>query len=182
MQRQKAFQNQVVLEKDELPTHYYNVLADMPVPLAPPKGDMSILPKIFPKALLELEMSRERNPKIPEEVRELYSKVGRPTPLYRAKRLEEALNTPAKIFFKREDVSLTGSHKLNTAIPQAYYIAQEGFKKVTTETGAGQWGSALALASAPKPCTTRLLSSKTNPSTRDSEAIYRTQPNSSFFS
>ncbi len=139
--------NEIVLNKDDIPEKFYNILADLPEPLPAPMGDLSILPKIFAKELLGQEMSAERYIKIPEEVRELYSKVGRPTPLYRATRLEKALKTPAKIFYKREDVSFTGSHKLNTAIAQAYYIAKEGFENVATETGAGQWGSALALAS-----------------------------------
>ncbi len=140
-------ENEIVLEKEEIPKQYYNILADLPKPLPPPKGDLGILPKIFAKELLKQEMSKERFIKIPKEVREAYSKIGRPSPLYRAKGLEKALGTPAKIFYKREDVSFTGSHKPNTAIAQAYYIAKEGFENVTTETGAGQWGSALSLAS-----------------------------------
>lgn len=135
-----------MLEKDEIPTHYYNVVADLPFELAPPKGDMSVMGKIFSKSILEQEMSKERYIKIPEEVRELYAKTGRPTPLQRAENLEKAIGTNCKIYFKREDTNVTGSHKSNTAFPQAYYIAKDGYKKVTTETGAGQWGTALALA------------------------------------
>ncbi len=137
-----------MLEKDEIPTHYYNVLADLPFELEPPKENLETLAKIFPKSILEQEMSKERFIKIPEEVRELYAKTGRPTPLQRADKLEKALGTNCKIFFKREDTNVTGSHKSNTAFAQAYYIAKDGYKKVTTETGAGQWGSALALACA----------------------------------
>lgn len=141
--------NEVVLGKEEIPKYFYNILPDLPIELPPPRGEgVKILGKIFPKALLEQEMSTERYIRIPDEVRELYSKNGRPTPLYRATGLEKALNTPAKIFYKREDVNLSGSHKLNTAIAQAYYIKKEGFKKVVTETGAGQWGTALSIASA----------------------------------
>jgi len=143
----KNMENEIVLGKEDIPKQYYNVLADLPEPLPPPKGNLELLPKIFAKGLLEQEMSGERYVQIPEEVREIYSRIGRPTPLCRAKKLEEALGTPAKIYYKREDVSFTGSHKPNTAIAQAYYIAKEGFENVTTETGAGQWGSALGMAS-----------------------------------
>ena len=137
-----------MLEKDEMPTHYYNVLADLPFQLDPPQKNLETLGKIFPKSILEQEMTTERFVKIPDEVRELYAKTGRPTPLQRASKLESAIGTNCKIYFKREDTNVTGSHKSNTAFPQAYYIAKDGFKKVTTETGAGQWGSALALACA----------------------------------
>jgi tryptophan synthase beta chain len=135
-----------MLEKDEMPTHYYNVLADLPFQLEPPKENLEILGKIFSKSILEQEMTSERFIKIPDEVRELYAKTGRPTPLQRADSLEKAIGTNCKIFFKREDTNVTGSHKSNTAFAQAYYIAKDGYKKVTTETGAGQWGSALSLA------------------------------------
>lgn len=135
-----------MLDKDEIPTHYYNMLADLPFKLAPPAGDLSILPKIFPKEILRQEMTDERFVAIPEKVRELYALNGRPTPLQRAEKLEKALETSCKIYFKREDTNTSGSHKQNTAFPQAYYIAQEGYTHVATETGAGQWGSALALA------------------------------------
>ena len=136
----------ITLEKHEIPTHYYNVLADLPFELEPPTGDLSVLGKIFPKEILKQEMSKERFTKIPEEVRELYALNGRPTPLQRARKLEKAIGTSCKIYFKREDTNTTGSHKSNTAFPQAYYAKQEGYKNITTETGAGQWGSALALA------------------------------------
>jgi tryptophan synthase beta chain len=136
----------IMLEKDEIPTHYYNVLADLPFQLDPPQGDLSVLGKIFPKEILKQEMSNERYIEIPKEVREIYAKIGRVTPLQRADNLEKALKTNCKIFFKREDTTLQGSHKINTALAQAYYIKQAGYKNVTTETGAGQWGSALSLA------------------------------------
>ncbi|MFA6269218.1 MAG: TrpB-like pyridoxal phosphate-dependent enzyme [archaeon] len=135
-----------MLEKDEIPTHFYNVLADLPFRLPPPQGDLSVLGKIFPKEILKQEMSTERYIEIPEEVRELYALTGRPTPLQRAEKLEKALGTSCKIYFKREDTNVSGSHKSNTAFAQAYYAKKEGFKSITTETGAGQWGSALALA------------------------------------
>lgn len=135
-----------MLEKNEIPTHYYNVLADLPFEFPAPQGDLAILGKIFPSEILQQEMSSERYIKIPHEVREIYAKIGRATPLQRADNLEKALGTNCKIFFKREDTTLQGSHKINTALAQAYYIKKAGFKNVTTETGAGQWGSALSLA------------------------------------
>ncbi len=144
----------VVMGVDDIPKRWYNILPDLPEPLAPPmKGDKDLsmapdeLVKIFPKALLQQEMSMDRYIDIPDEVREKYILLGRPSPLQRAFNLEKLLNTPAKIYFKREDLSPAGSHKANTAVPQAYYNMKEGIEKLTTETGAGQWGSALALAS-----------------------------------
>ena len=142
----------VVLSEKELPTHWYNVQADLPAPLPPvihpgtkqPIGPQDLAP-LFPMALIAQEVSQERAIEIPEEVREVY-RVWRPTPLYRAHRLERALGTPARIYYKHEGVSPAGSHKPNTAVAQAYYNRQEGVKRLTTETGAGQWGSALALA------------------------------------
>ncbi len=140
--------------EDILPDKWYNILPDLPEPLPPPrKPDGSIVtPKdlepIFPRALIEQEMSTERWIPIPEEVRRIYLEMGRPTPLFRARRLEEALDTPAKIYYKYEGVLPTGSHKINTALAQAYYNKLEGTRRLTTETGAGQWGSALALAGA----------------------------------
>lgn len=126
-------------------------MADLPV--EPPMPDqteegkqLENLPKIFSRGVLEQEMSSDRWIEIPKEVRDVYRKIGRPSPLFRAKGLEEHLDTPAKIFYKREDLSPTGSHKLNTAIAQAYYAKKDGAERLTTETGAGQWGSALALA------------------------------------
>jgi tryptophan synthase beta chain len=145
----------VVLNPDELPTKWYNILADLPAPLPPPlhpltkepAGPPDLIP-LFPVALLQQEMSPERYIPIPEELQEAYRRLGRPSPLYRAKRLEEYLDTPAKIYYKREDLSPTGSHKPNTAIAQAYFAMKEGVERITTETGAGQWGSALSLACA----------------------------------
>ncbi len=137
-----------------LPEYWYNILPDLPEPLPPPRRpDGSIVsPKdlepIFPRALIEQEMSNERWIRIPEELRRIYLEMGRPTPLIRARRLEEALDTPARIYYKYEGVLPTGSHKINTALAQAYYNRMEGVKRLTTETGAGQWGSALALAGA----------------------------------
>lgn len=139
--------NKVTLGPKEIPKEFYNVLPDLPKPLPKPKENLDVLQKIFPKSLLKQEESKEKFIEIPREVREIYSRIGRPTPLYRARELEKELETPAKIYYKREDVSFTGSHKTNTAIAQAYYIAKDGYEKMTTETGAGQWGSALSLAS-----------------------------------
>jgi tryptophan synthase beta chain len=141
-----------LLEEDQIPRFWYNINADLPVPLAPvlhpgtqqPVGPDDLAP-IFPRAVIEQEMSTEREIEIPYEVREVY-RQWRPSPLYRARRLEKALNTPAKIYYKYEGVSPAGSHKPNTAIPQAFYNKIEGVKRITTETGAGQWGSSLALA------------------------------------
>lgn len=142
----------IELSSDEVPKKWYNINADLPVELPAPKNSegkdqISTLPDIFVEECLNQEFSTERYITIPKEVRELYQRIGRPTPLYRAKGLEEKLNTPAKIYYKREDTSPTGSHKLNSAIAQAYYAKKQGVERVTTETGAGQWGTALALAS-----------------------------------
>lgn len=142
------------LNGGDLPRAWYNILADLPEPLAPPLDprtqaplmDPAPLLRLFPKALVEQEMTAAREVPIPEPVLELYERY-RPSPLFRARGLEEALDTPAHIYYKYEGVSPTGSHKPNTAIPQAYYNAQEGVETLITETGAGQWGSALALAS-----------------------------------
>ncbi|PSN91620.1 TrpB-like pyridoxal-phosphate dependent enzyme, partial [Candidatus Marsarchaeota G1 archaeon OSP_B] len=143
------------LSQDEIPTSWYNIQADLPEPLPPPLDPKTLKPvspeplfRIFAKELVLQEVSRERFIKIPDEVLEAYKTIPRPTPLIRAKRLEEALGTPARIYFKWEGVSPAGSHKPNTAIPQAYYNAKQGTKRVVTETGAGQWGSALAMACA----------------------------------
>lgn len=141
----------ILLKESEMPTHWYNVIADMPNPPAPPLGPdgnpvgPDALAAIFPEALIQQEMSGERWIKIPDEVREVL-RLWRPSPLYRAHRLERMLNTPAKIFYKNESVSPAGSHKPNTAVAQAYYNKEAGIKKLTTETGAGQWGCSLALA------------------------------------
>lgn len=139
------------LTPDDVPKNWYNILADLPVELPKPKNSegknqIADLEKAFTKAALEQEFATERYIKIPREVRDLYMEMGRPSPLMRARRLEEKLNTPAKIYFKREDTSPTGSHKLNSAIPQVYFAKKEGIEKLTTETGAGQWGTALSLA------------------------------------
>jgi tryptophan synthase beta chain len=134
-----------------MPTHWYNVIADMPNPPSPPLGPDGnpVTPEqmgaIFPGAILEQEMSGERWIEIPEEVREIYG-LWRPAPLCRATRLEKMLGTPAKIFYKYEGVSPAGSHKPNTAVPQAYYNRQAGIRRITTETGAGQWGSSMSFA------------------------------------
>jgi pyridoxal-phosphate dependent TrpB-like enzyme len=141
----------VYLEESEMPTHWYNVVADMPNPPAPPLGPdgnpvtPEMMGAIFPMPILEQEMSNQRWIPIPDEVQKIY-RLWRPTPLCRARRLEEALGTPAKIFYKYEGVSPAGSHKPNTAVPQAYYNKLVGIKKITTETGAGQWGSSMAMA------------------------------------
>ena len=141
----------ILLKESDLPTHWYNVIADLPAPPAPPLGPdgnplgPEALQAIFPDALIEQEMSPERWIKIPDEIRDALD-MWRPCPLFRAHRLEQALGTPAKIYYKNEAVSPAGSHKPNTAIPQAWYNKQAGINRLTTETGAGQWGSALALA------------------------------------
>lgn len=142
----------VHLPHNEIPTAWYNVLADMPTPMPPPLNpgtgkplNPEELTPIFPRALIEQEMSGERWIPIPDEVREMY-KIWRPTPLVRATRLEKALKTNCRIYFKNESISPAGSHKLNTAIAQAYYNKQEGVRRITTETGAGQWGSSMAFA------------------------------------
>ncbi|HCX34925.1 MAG TPA: TrpB-like pyridoxal phosphate-dependent enzyme, partial [Rhodocyclaceae bacterium] len=141
----------VMLDESEIPTQWYNVAADMPNPPAPPLGPdgKPVSPEqmlaIFPGPLLEQEMSAARWIDIPEPVREVY-RLWRPTPLCRALRLEKALGTPAKIFYKYEGVSPAGSHKPNTSVPQAYFNKISGINRLSTETGAGQWGSALAFA------------------------------------
>ena len=141
----------ILLEEHEIPTHWYNVIADMPNPPDPylgPDGQPvppQALEAIFPPGIIEQEVSTERWIEIPEPVREAL-KLWRPAPLYRALRLEQILGTPAKIYFKYEGVSPPGSHKPNSAVAQAYYNQIAGIKRLTTETGAGQWGSSLALA------------------------------------
>ena len=140
-----------VLPQSEIPTHWYNVVADMPNAPTPPLGPdgkpatPEQMGAIFPMAILEQEMSTERWIPIPQPVREIY-RLWRPSPLVRAARLEEALGTPARIYYKNEGVSPAGSHKPNTAVAQAYYNKQAGIKRITTETGAGQWGCSMALA------------------------------------
>ncbi len=141
-----------LLPEDRIPTHWVNLMADLPGEPLPPlnpqtkePAEPELLLAIFPPALLQQEMSAEPDIEIPEEVRDAY-KLWRPTPLYRAHRLERALGTPAHIYYKYEGVSPSGSHKPNTAVPQAYENAQAGIRKLSTETGAGQWGSSLAFA------------------------------------
>jgi tryptophan synthase beta chain len=136
----------------EMPSHWYNLLADFPEPLPPPLHpgtkepvSMEMMTAIFPENLVRQEMSTERHIEIPQEVRDIYA-LWRPTPLLRAVRLEKALNTPAHIYYKYEGVNPVGSHKPNTAVPQAYYNKIAGTKRLATETGAGQWGSSLAFA------------------------------------
>jgi tryptophan synthase beta chain len=143
----------ILLDENQIPKQWYNITPDLPKPLPPfidveTKGPgAGIVPRIFPKAILGQEMSKDRWIDIPEEVREIY-RMWRPTPLYRATGLERALKTPAKIYYKYEGVSPPGSHKTNTAVAQAYYNLKEGTERLTTETGAGQWGSALSFAAA----------------------------------
>lgn len=141
-----------LLKENEMPSHFYNIVADMPNAPLPPLHpgtkqpiDPQDLAPLFPQALIEQELSREARIEIPEQVQDIY-KLYRPSPLFRAYGLEKALGTSAKIFYKYEGGSPSGSHKPNTAIAQAYYNAQEGVKRITTETGAGQWGSALSFA------------------------------------
>jgi tryptophan synthase beta chain len=143
-----------VLDETRIPKRWYNIVADLPSPPPPvlhpgtlqPIGPDDLAP-LFPMALIMQEVSTEREVDIPEPVREVY-RQWRPSPLYRARRLEKVLQTPAKIYYKYEGVSPSGSHKPNTAVPQAFYNAQAGIKKIATETGAGQWGSSLAFAGA----------------------------------
>jgi len=139
------------LDQKDMPTKWYNVQADLPEPLPPvlhPGTGKPITPDdlapLFPMGLIMQEVSQERHIEIPDEVLEIY-RTWRPTALHRARRLEKALDTPAKIFYKYEGTNQAGSHKPNTAVAQAYYNKKEGIKRLTTETGAGQWGSALAL-------------------------------------
>src|SRR5437879_103913 len=143
-----------LLNEDEMPRSWYNIVADLPNPPAPvlhpgthqPVGPADLAP-LFPMALIMQEVSTERYIDIPEPIRQVYTQW-RPSPLYRARRLEKALDTPARIYYKYEGVSPAGSHKPNTAVAQAFYNQEEGVKKLYTETGAGQWGSALAMAGA----------------------------------
>ena len=143
-------ETRIYLSEKEMPRQWYNVQADLPKPLPPPLhpgtekplGPQDLAP-IFPMGLIEQEVSQQRWIDIPEEIISIY-KLWRPTPLCRAKRLEEALKTPARIYYKNESVSPAGSHKPNTAVAQAFYNKREGVKRLATETGAGQWGSALA--------------------------------------
>ncbi|CAA9464292.1 MAG: Tryptophan synthase (indole-salvaging) [uncultured Rubrobacteraceae bacterium] len=140
------------LDEKAIPESWYNIVPDLPFDLDPPLNPATREPAgpgdfapIFPEEIIRQEVTRDRYVPIPEEVRETYA-LWRPTPLFRARRLEKALGTPAHIYYKYEGVSPSGSHKPNTAVPQAYYNKQEGVKRLTTETGAGQWGSSLAFA------------------------------------
>ncbi|WP_027934462.1 TrpB-like pyridoxal phosphate-dependent enzyme [Amycolatopsis thermoflava] len=143
-----------LLDESDLPTTWYNVIPDLPEPPPPPLhpgtrepvGPEDLAP-LFPQAIIAQEVTQDRFVDIPGEVLDVY-RLWRPSPLYRARRLEKALGTPARIYYKYEGVSPVGSHKPNTAVPQAFYNAAEGIRRLTTETGAGQWGSALAFASA----------------------------------
>jgi len=149
-------QTKFILNEKDMPTSWYNILPDLPEPLPPERHpvtkepcpmDMPLPPPLFSDAINKQEFSTERYIEIPEEVQAVY-KHWRPTILHRAYRLEKALDTPAKIFYKYEGTSPAGSHKPNTAVAQAYYAKKEGFKRMATETGAGQWGSSLAFACA----------------------------------
>jgi len=141
------------LPVDELPKDWYNILPDLPQPLPPPKepetgpSRLEFLSKVMVEKCLQQESSDQRWVPIPEELRELYIQAGRPRPLRRARKLEKFLKTPAHLYWKREDLSPTGSHKVNTALAQLFYASKEGRKGVCTETGAGQWGTALSYAS-----------------------------------
>ena len=143
-----------VLDETHIPKFWYNLTADLPVPLPAvlhpgakqPVGPGDLEP-LFPMALILQEVSTEREIEIPEPIRDIY-RMWRPSPLIRARRLEQALGTPAKIYYKNEGVSPAGSHKPNTAVPQAWYNKEQGITRLSTETGAGQWGSSLAFAGA----------------------------------
>ena len=148
----KELTNRIYLDSQELPPQWYNVQADIPAPLAPMLHPATLKPlnpsdlsAIFADELIKQEVSQERYIDIPEEVQDFY-RIWRATPLCRARNLEKLLDTPAKIFFKYEGDSPTGSHKLNTALPQVYYNKKQGIKRISTETGAGQWACALAVA------------------------------------
>ncbi len=149
---EQPHQHKYLLDESEMPTRWYNIVPDLPVPPPPPLhpathepiGPDDLAP-LFPMALIAQEVSPERYIDIPVEVQDVY-RLWRPSPLFRARRLEKTLGTPARLYYKYEGVSPAGSHKPNTAVPQAFYNAREGVKKITTETGAGQWGTALAFA------------------------------------
>ncbi|MBZ4194931.1 MAG: TrpB-like pyridoxal phosphate-dependent enzyme [Candidatus Contendobacter sp.] len=143
-----------LLDESRIPKFWYNLVADLPVPPPPPLHPGTLQPlgpddltPLFPVSLIQQEVATEREIEIPKPVREIY-RQWRPSPLYRARRLEQALDTPARIYYKYEGVSPAGSHKPNTAVPQAFYNREAGIKRIATETGAGQWGSSLAFAGA----------------------------------
>ncbi len=145
----------IFLDQDDIPRNWYNIQADLPEPIPPPLDPGTLQPinpekllRVFAKELVLQEVSQERYVKIPDEVYDAYKWLPRPTPLYRARKLEEYLKTPARIYYKWEGVNPAGSHKPNTAFAQAYYNAKQGIENLTTETGAGQWGSALSMAAA----------------------------------
>jgi tryptophan synthase beta chain len=147
-------QNKILLTEDQIPTQWYNVIPDLPSPPPPPLHPGTMQPvgpddlaPLFPMALIMQEVTQDSHVDIPGGVLDVY-RLWRPSPLFRAHRLEKVLDTPARIYYKYEGVSPAGSHKPNTAVPQAYYNHQEGITKLTTETGAGQWGTALAFATA----------------------------------
>src|SRR2546421_1098240 len=143
-----------VLDEDQIPKHWYNIAADLPTPAPPvlhpgthqPVGPDDLAP-LFPMALIAQEVTAEREVEIPGPIRDVY-RMWRPSPLHRARRLEQVLDTPAKIYYKYEGVSPAGSHKPNTAVAQAFYNREAGVRRISTETGAGQWGSSLAFAGA----------------------------------
>src|SRR5260370_10438166 len=142
------------LPQDRMPRAWYNIAADLPQPMTPPLHPGTLKPigpddlaPLFPMSLIMQEVSQEREIEIPDPVRQVYAQW-RPSPLFRARQLEQALDTPAKIYYKYEGVSPAGSHKPNTAVAQAFYNKEAGGRRLTTETGAGQWGSALAFAGA----------------------------------
>ena len=147
-------QHKYILDESQMPTQWYNIIPDLPEPPPPPLhpgtrepvGPEDLMP-LFPMALIMQEVSQDSYIEIPGAVQDVY-RQWRPSPLFRAHRLEKALDTPARIYYKYEGVSPAGSHKPNTSVPQAYYNAVEGIRKLTTETGAGQWGTALAFACA----------------------------------
>lgn len=149
-----AERRQVNLNVEDIPRRWYNILPDLPEPLPPPKdpeeGESRLkkLPEMMIGECLKQEGSQENWIDIPDGIRELYAQAGRPRPLFRAINLEKRLDTPAKLYYKSEFFSPTGSHKVNTALAQCWYAKQQGFERVTTETGAGQWGTALSYASA----------------------------------
>jgi len=153
-QQNKTKEAFIELSENEMPKCWYNIQADLPEPVSPPLDPTTLKPispelleRIFAKELIKQEVSTERYIKIPDEVLDAYLRLPRPTPLYHARRLEKYLKTPAQIYFKCENFSPTGSHKTNTAIAQAYYNKKQGTSRLVTETGAGQWGTALAFSS-----------------------------------
>jgi tryptophan synthase beta chain len=144
----KSIRSAIHLPPEELPKQWYNILPDLPEPLSPPQGEEQLksLPDLMIHECLRQENATARWIDIPEEVRQLYLQAGRPRPLFRARNLERALKTPARLYYKAEFYSPTGSHKVNTALAQAHYAKAQGCERLTTETGAGQWGTALAYA------------------------------------